>query len=200
MRIRQWLGCLFLVAACGNQEAPPATTPMATTSSAPSAAPSATTSAVPEASAAPSAAASAVPAATASEAPAPPQITQSLNELVANAKSIKLTWREDLSSNEAKTVTIKTPATLKGILDAIGPDQKPSAGTPAYMSTYTFRFEDAQGNPLATVSLYTSANLADSAKKYGRVDVAATGKFGGITVANYEELQKKLKALGVPLP
>jgi len=200
MRIRQVVGCLLWVVACGNQEAPPATTPTATASSAPSAAPAATTSAAPEASAAPSAAASAAPAATTAAAEAPPQLTQSLKELVANAKSIKLTWREDLSSNEAKTVTIKAPATIKAILDAMGPDQKPSGSTPAYMSTYSFRFEDAQGNPLATVSLYSSATLADTAKKYGRVDVSATGKFGGITVEKYEELQKKLKAIGVPLP
>ncbi|HSQ63016.1 MAG TPA: hypothetical protein VLM85_07360 [Polyangiaceae bacterium] len=199
MRMRRWVGCLFVLVACGNQEAPPATTPTATASSAPSAAPVATTSAAPEASAAPSAAASAAPSAAAA-AEAPPQLTQSLKELVANAKSIKLTWREDLSSNEAKTVTVKAPATIKAILDAMGPDQKPSGSTPAYMSTYSFRFEDAQGNPIATVSLYSSATLADAAKKYGRVDMASGGKFGGITVAKYDELQKKLKAIGVPLP
>lgn len=199
MRIRQVVGCLLWVVACGNQEAPPATTPTATASSAPSAAPVATTSAAPEASAGPSAAASAAPSA-ATAAEAPPQLTQSLKELVATAKSVKLTWREDLSSNEAKTVVIKAPATIKAILDAMGPDQKPSGSTPAYMSTYSFRFEDAQGNPIATVSLYSSASLADAAKKYGRIDMASGGKFGGITVEKYDELQKKLKAIGVPLP
>jgi cytoskeletal protein RodZ len=200
MRIRQVVGCLFWLVACGNQEAPPATTPTATASAAPSAAPVESASAAPAASASAAPEPSATPAATASAAPAPPAFTETLKELVASAKSIKLTWREDLSSNEAKTVTIKTPATIKAILDAMGPDQKPAGGTPAYMSTYMFRFEDGKGNPIATVSLYSSANLSDAAKKYGRIDMASNGKFGGVTIANYAELQKKLKAIGVPLP
>ena len=195
MRIGRFVGCLVCVIACGNQEAPPATTPTATATAAPSAAPVASESAAPVASAAPSASAAPV----ASAAPAAPSITKTLKELVGGAKTIKIAWREKLDSNEAKTVTVNTAATIKGILDAVGPDQTPGGSTPAYMWTYTFRFEDAQGNPLATVSLFASATMSDSKKKDGRIDVA-NGTFGGVTVAKYEDLQKRLKAIGITLP
>jgi len=196
MRIGRFVGCLVYVIACGNQETPPATTPTATSTAAPSAAPAASESAAPAASAAPSA--SAAPAASASAAPAP-SITKTLKELVGGAKTIKVAWREKLDSNEAKTVTVNTAATIKGIVDAMGPDQTPGGSTPAYMWTYTFRFEDGQGNPLATVSLFASATMSDSKKKDGRIDVA-NGTFGGVTVAKYEDLQKRLKAIGITLP
>ncbi len=67
------------------------------------------------------------------------------------------------------------------------------------MSTFTFRFEDGSGNPLATVILYASATMSDTNKKYGRIDVA-DGTHGGIAVTKYDDLQKKLKTLGVTLP
>ena len=133
-----------------------------------------------------------------SAAPAAPTFTKSLKELLADAKTIKLTWREKLDTNEAKTVTIQAQS-VKGIIDAIGADQTPGGSAPAYMSTYSFRFEDAKGNPIATISLYSSPTMSDSNKKYGRIDTA-DGKYGGIVVAKYEDLQKKLKALGVTLP
>jgi hypothetical protein len=193
MRVRFLLVWVAAIA-CGNPEEPKtAQPPVASTSppAATSAAPVASESAAPVASATPSATASAT-------APAPPAFTKTLKELLADAKVIKLTWREKLDSNEAKTLTINAQS-LKGILDAIGADQTPGGGAPAYMSTYSFRFEDAKGNPIATISLYASTSMSDSNKKYGRIDTA-DGKYGGVVVAKYDELQKKLKALGVPLP
>ncbi len=191
MRVR-FLVALVATIACGNAEEPKTAQPPAASTSAPvasatSAAPVASESAAPVVSAAPSA-----------SAPAPPAFTKTLKELLADAKVIKLTWREKLDSNEAKTVTIPAQS-LKGIIDAVGADQTPGGSAPAYMSTYSFRFEDAKGNPIATISLYASASLSDSNKKYGRIDTA-DGKYGGIVVAKYDELQKKLKALGVALP
>ena len=183
---------LFVLVACGNQEQPPTQPPPAASSApAPSATPVASASAAPVA--------SATPEPTASATPPAPTITKTLKELVTDAKSIKLTWREKMDSNEAKVVTIHTAATIHGILDAIGADQVPSGSTPAYMSTFSFRFEDAKGNPLATVSLYASTTMSDSNKKYGRIDVA-DGTYAGITVAKYDELRKKLKSIGVTLP
>jgi hypothetical protein len=41
--------------------------------------------------------------------------------------------------------------------------------------------------------------MSDSNRKYGRINVA-DGTYGGITIAKYEDLQKKLKSLGVELP
>jgi len=182
------------VVACGNnQEQPKTVTPVAseTASASASAAPVASTSA----SATASATASAAPTET---TPPPPTFTKSLKDLLADAKTIKLTWREKLDSPEAKIQTIAA-ASIKGIVDAMGADQVPSGGGPAYMATYSFRFEDAKSNPIATISLYSSATMSDSNKKYGRIDTA-DGKYAGITVANYETLQKKLKALSIPLP
>jgi len=185
---------LFAVLACGNQEQPPSTPPPAASSAAPapSAAPAASESA-------PAASAEPAPSATAT-APAPPAFTKTLKQLVGDAKIIKLTWRENMDTNEAKTVTIRAAHTIAGILDALGPDQVPSGSTPAYMSTFQFRFEDAKENPLATVSLYASSTMSDANKKYGRIDVSADGAYAGVTVAKYDELQKKLKGIGVTLP
>jgi hypothetical protein len=67
------------------------------------------------------------------------------------------------------------------------------------MSTYSFRFEDAKGNPIATISLYASPTMSDSNKKYARIDTAE-GKYAGVVIAKYEDLQKKLKSLNVTLP
>ncbi|HEY2367244.1 MAG TPA: hypothetical protein VGH87_12700 [Polyangiaceae bacterium] len=180
------------VVACGNQEQPKTATPAASET-----ATAATASAV--ASDAPSASAVAsVSAAPTETAPPAPTFTKPLKDLLADAKTLKLTWREKLDSPDAKVQTI-TAASMKGIVDAIGADQVPSGGGPAYMATYSFRFEDAKGNPIATISLYSSATMSDSNKKYGRIDTA-DGKYAGITVATYETLQKKLKALSIPLP
>jgi hypothetical protein len=182
------------VVACGNnQEQPKTATPAASET----ATASATASAEPVASTAPiaSATASAAPTET---APPPPTFTKPLKDLLADAKTIKLTWREKLDSPDAKVQTIAA-ASIKGIVDAFGADQVPSGGGPAYMATYSFRFEDAKGNPIATISLYASATMSDSNKKYGRIDTA-DGKYAGITVASYETLQKKLKTLTIPLP
>ena len=181
------------VVACGNnQEQPKTVTPVASeTASATASAPVASTTA----SASASATASAAPTET---APPAPTFTKPLKDLLADAKTLKLTWREKLDSPDAKVQTIAA-ASIKGILDAIGADQVPSGGGPAYMATYSFRFEDAKGNPIATISLYSSATMSDSNKKYGRFDTA-DGKYAGITVASYETLQKKLKALSIPLP
>jgi len=190
MRITSFL--LVSLIACGNSEKPPAEPAPAASSAAPapSTAPVASDSAAP--------AASATPAPSASVAP-PPAFTKTLKQLVGDAKIIKLTWREKMDSNEAKVVTIRTAATIKAILDAMGPDQVPSGSSPAYMSTFQFRFEDAKENPIATVSLYASDNMADENKKYGRIDTA-DGTYAGLTVAKYDELQKKLKSIGVKLP
>jgi hypothetical protein len=68
-----------------------------------------------------------------------------------------------------------------------------------YMTTFDLKFVDKDGNPLATVSLFSSATMSDSNKKYGRINVA-DGTYGGITVAKYADLQQKLAALGVTLP
>jgi len=182
------------VVACGNnQEQPKTVTPVAseTATASASAAPVASTTA----SATASTTASAAPTET---APPAPTFTKPLKDLLADAKTIKLTWREKLDSNEGKVQTIAA-ASIKGIIDAIGADQVPSGGTPAYMATYSFRFEDAKGNPVATISLYASATMSDSNKKYGRIDTA-DGKYAGITVASYETLQRKLKSLSIPLP
>ncbi len=185
-----WFVCLV---GCGNQEPPSAPPPSASAAPAPppSAAPVASESAAPAASTAPTPSATAQPPA--------PAFTKTLKDLVGGAKLVKLTWRENLDSNEAKTVTIRTPQTIRAIVDALGADQVPAGTAPAYMSTFTFRFEDAKENPLATVSLYSSPTLPDSAKMFGRID-SADGKFAGVTVAKYDELQKKLKSLGVTLP
>jgi hypothetical protein len=181
-----------LVMACGNQQQPEPATP--TTS-----APPAATSAAPAASESSAPVASAAPEPTASATPPPPALTKTVKQIVGDAKIIKLTWRENMSSNDAKTVTIRAAPTLRAIVDAIGADQTPTGTPPSYMSTFTFRFEDAKENPLATISLYASDTLPDSAKKYGRIDTA-DGSFAAITVAKYDELQKKLKSLGVTLP
>ncbi len=193
MRTRVVVSFIALLA-CGNQEQPKTAEPLAA-----SATPPAATSAAPVASesAAPVASATAAPSAT-ETAPPPPAFTKSLKEILGDAKSIKLTWREKLDSNEAKVVTIPAQS-IKAIIDAIGAEQTPAGSTPAYMSTFSFRFEDAKGNPIATVSLYASATMSDSNKKYGRIDTA-DGKYAGIVVAKYEDLQKKLKALSVALP
>ena len=195
MRLRVVISSIALLA-CGNQEQPKtaqppvaSTTPPAVTSAAPVASESAAAPTV----------ASATPAPSATEtAPPAPTFTKSLKEILDGAKTIKLTWREKLDSNEAKVVTIPAQS-IKGIIDAIGAEQTPAGSTPAYMSTFSFRFEDAKGNPIATVSLYSSPTLSDSNKKYGRIDTA-DGKYAGIVVAKYEDLQKKLKALSVALP
>ena len=192
MRARVIVSLLCLVA-CGNQEQPPAAP--AATASAPPAASSA--AAAPSASEAP--VATAPPEPTASATPPPPAFTKTLKQLVGDAKIIKLTWREKMDTNEAKSVTIRAVPTIRAIVDDLGGDQTPSGTPPAYMSTFTFRFEDAKENPLATVSLYSSDSLSESAKKDGRIDTAS-GDFAGITVAKYAELQKKLKSLGVTLP
>jgi hypothetical protein len=193
MRTRVVVSFIALLA-CGNQEQPKTAEPPTA-----SATPPAATSAAPVASASASAAPVASAAPTATEtAPPPPAFTKSLKEILGDAKSIKLTWREKLDSNEAKVVTISAQS-IKGILDAIGAEQTPAGSTPAYMSTFSFRFEDAKGNPIATVSLYSSPTMSDSNKKYGRIDTA-DGKYAGIVVAKYEDLQKKLKALSVALP
>jgi hypothetical protein len=188
------LGFLICVLACGNQEPatsppPPVTSHPATTSTAPAA----SASAAPVASTAPE------PSATASAAPAAPSITQTLKQLVGSAKVIQVAWREKMDSNQAKTATIRSVATIKAIIDALGADEVPSGSLPAYMWTFTFRFEDAKENPLATVSLFASPTMADETKKYGRIDTA-DGRFSGLTVAKYDVLQKKLRPLGIKLP
>jgi hypothetical protein len=187
MRIGWVLGCMVLWG-CGNGTQSQPTTPT----------PSVTQSAAPVVSAAPSASAVATaPSATATTPPPTPMKT--LAEVLANAKTIKLSWRPKLDSNETQSIEIKTPATIKAILDTIGPDQRPEGGGPGYMSTFDLRFEDQGGNPLATLSLFASPTMSDSNKKYGRINVA-DGTYGGITVAKYGDLQTKLKALGVTLP
>src|SRR6266566_917997 len=125
------------VVACGNnQEQPKTATPSASdtaTASAPVAPASASASAAPIASAAPT-----------ETAPPAPMFTKPLKDLLADAKVIKLTWREKLDTNDAKVQTIQA-ASIKGIVDALGADQVPSGGAPAYMATYSFRFEDGKG-------------------------------------------------------
>lgn len=183
--------CVMFLIACGNQSAPEATTPTATataTATAP-----ATASAAPSATAEPSA----TPSATAS-AP-PPAPSKTVGEVLATAKTIKLAWRPKLDSTDSKTVDITTAASIKAIIDAIGGDQSPQGSGPGYMATFELKFVDQGGNPLATISLYSSATMSDSNKKYGRINVA-DGTYGGITVAKYADLQKKLKSLGVELP
>jgi len=184
---------LLCFAACGNREQPPAAP--ATTASSPPAA----SSAAPAPSASEAPVATAPPEPTATATPPPPAFTKTLKQIVGDAKIIKLTWREKMDTNEAKSVTIRAAPTIRAIIDDLGADQTPTGTPPAYMSTFTFRFEDAKENPLATVSLYSSDSLSDSAKKDGRLDTAS-GDFAGITVAKYDELQKKLKSLGVTLP
>ncbi len=181
--------CVMFLIACGNQAAPEATTPTATAQA------SATAPAT--ASAAPSVTASAAPSATASATPPAPSKT--VGEVLATAKTIKLTWRPKLDSTDAKLVDVTTAATIKAIVDAIGGDQSPQGNGPGYMATFELKFVDQGGNPLATISLYSSATMSDSNKKYGRINVA-DGTYGGITVAKYADLQKKLKSLGVELP
>jgi len=182
------------VVACGNNQEQPKTAAPAASETASAAASTAPVASAP-ASATASATASAAPTETAPPAPA---FTKPLKDLLADAKTIKLTWREKLDSPDAKVQTI-TAASVKAIVDAVGADQVPSGAGPAYMATYSFRFEDGKGNPIATISLYSSATMSDSNKKYGRIDTA-DGKYAGITVASYDALQKKLKALSIPLP
>jgi hypothetical protein len=181
---------LILVVACGNQQ---------TTAAAPTA--SATESAVPVASTAPptvTASASVTPSATASATP-PPAPMKTIGETLANAKTLHVAWRPKLDSNDTKNVEIKTAGAIKQIVDAIGGDQRPLGAGPGYMTTFDLKFVDKDGNPLATVSLFSSATMSDSNKKYGRINVA-DGTYGGITVAKYADLQQKLAAVGVTLP
>jgi hypothetical protein len=189
MRIGWALGCILVACGNGSQSGTTATTPTA------SAPPTQTVATA-------SASASTTPSATATEtasATPPPAPMPTLQEILANAKEIKLIWRPKLDTNETKNLEIKTAATIKGLLDVIGPDQRPEGNGPGYMSTFDFKFVDKDGNPLATVSLFASPTMSDSNKKYGRINTA-DGKFGGIVVAKYADLQKKLKALGVDLP
>jgi hypothetical protein len=190
MRITIW--SLAFMLACGNQATPASTTPTATASVAPP--PTATASTA--ASSAPSETATASAAPTAS---APPTPQKKIGEVLANAKTIHLTWRPKLDSNDAKLLDITTPQAIKQIVEAIGPDQTPQGEGPSYMATFTLKFVDQGQNPLATISLFASTTMSDSNKKYGRINVA-DGTYGGITVAKYEDLQKKLKPLGVDLP
>src|SRR5215831_15937400 len=151
MKLRLLLVAATVVACGNNQEQPKTVTPVASETA------SATASAAPVASTTASASASATASAAPTEtAPPAPTFTKPLKDLVADAKTIKLTWREKLDSPEAKVQTIAA-ASVKGIIDAMGGDQVPSGGGPAYMATYSFRFEDAKGNPIATISLYSSA-------------------------------------------
>jgi hypothetical protein len=175
---------------CGNQAQQSATAPTASAPPAESAAPVASASVAPPSSATASASATPTP---------PPVPTKSLQEILANAKTIKLTFRPKLDSNESKSLDITSPATIKAIVDAIGGAQHPEGGGPGYMPTFDLRFVDKDGNPLATVSLFASETMSDSNKKYGRINVS-DGTYGGIVVANYADLQKKLKSLGVELP
>jgi len=182
-------GLLVVVLACGNQQSVASPTPSAT--------PPPTASASPEPSATPSAAPSETASAAPTAPPAPPMKT--VQETLASAKSIKVTWRPKLDSNESKGLDVKTPATIKQIVDAIGGEQRPEGPGPGYMSTLELKFIDQGGNPLATVSLFASETMSDSNKKYGRINVA-DGTYGGITVAKYADLQRALKGLGVALP
>ncbi len=186
--MRIWIWGLVLSCACGNPSNQEATTPTATaTASAPVASvASEPTASAPTASATPSATVAPVP-------------QKKLSEILANAKTIKLTWRPKLDSTDAKLLDIATPQSIKQIIDAIGADQSAEGPGPSYMATFELKFIDQGGNPLATISLYASATMSDSNKKYGRINVA-DGTYGGITIAKYEDLQKKLKTLGVELP
>jgi len=188
--MRTSIAWLAVSLACGNQSTQEPTPTAPTTSATATSAPTASTASIP------SATPSAEPSATATAPPAP---MKKLSEILATAKSIKLTWRPKLDSNDAKLLDITTAQSLKQIIDAIGADQSPEGPGPSYMATIEMRFLDQGGNPLATISLYASATMSDANKKYGRINVA-DGTYGGITVAKYEELQKKLKALGVELP
>ena len=86
--------------------------------------------------------------ASASATPTPPPVpTKSLQEILANAKTIKLTFRPKLDSNESKSLDITSPATIKAIVDAIGGGQHPEGGGPGYMPTFDLRFVDKDGNP-----------------------------------------------------
>jgi hypothetical protein len=176
---------LLAAVACGNTEQH-ATAP---TPSASAATPSATVSATPTATA----------SATASATAEPPQFTKPLKEIVAGAKTIVLVWREKMDSKEGFTVNIKTDAGIKGIVTALGGDQIPQGHGQGMMTTFSFTFQDAAGTRLASVSLYSSATMRDSSKKYGAIDLP-NGTSSGIIVSDYADLQKKLKALNVDLP
>ena len=186
--------CVVLIA-CGNQSQP--ATPEAARATA---TPSATAPATPGASASASATATEAASASASATETPPPAPlKTLAETLATAKSITLTWRPNLDAPDVKQMDINSAASIKAILDAVGPDQRPSGSGPGYMPTFDFKFFDKDGNPLATFSLFSSPTMSDSNKKYARINVA-DGTYGGVTVAKYEDLQKKLKALGVTLP
>ncbi len=129
---------------------------------------------------------------------APPAF-KPLKEILADAKTINLVWRERTDSNEGKTMTIKTDATIKGLVKAIGADQVPNGGVPGVMTMFGFAFQDAAGTTIATIGLASSTTMSDSNKKYGRIDLP-NGKYAGIVVADYADLQKRLKALNVNLP
>ena len=184
--------CVMLIA-CGNQSQP--ATPSPETSA--SATAPATATAPPSGTASVAETPSATASATATSPP--PAAMKTLAEILANAKSITLTYKPKIDQPDLKQVDIKAAASIKGILDAVGADQRPEGSGPGYMSTFDFKFFDKDGNPLATFSLFASPTMSDSNKKYARINVA-DGTFGGVTVAKYDDLQKKLKALGVTLP
>jgi len=181
---------LGLIIGCGNQTEPQSPAPTSSTT------PAASTTAPPMISA--SASASATPSATAVVEAPPPQL-KPLKELLANAKSIKLVWQERIDTNLGNTIDIKTDATIKGIMSAIGADQSPQGGVPGFMITFSFTFQDAAGAKVATIGLGASTTMSDSNKKYGRIDLP-DGTYAGIVVADYAGLQKRLKALNVNLP
>ena len=185
--------CVMLIA-CGNSQSQPTTPPPSETATATA---SATATAPPSATASVAETPSATASATATAPPPAPMKT--LAEILANAKSITLTYKPKMDQPDVKQLDIKSAASIKGILDAVGADQHPEGPGPGYMSTFDFKFFDKDGNPLATFSLFASPTMSDSNKKYARINIA-DGTFGGVTVAKYEDLQKKLKALGVALP
>ncbi len=176
---------ILAAAACGNtdQHTTAPTSSASAAQSAPTATPSATATA----------------SATASATVEAPQFTKPLKEIVAGAKTIVLVWREKMDSNQGLTVNIKTDAGIKGIVTALGADQIPQGHGQGMMTTFSFTFQDAAGTRLASVSLYSSATMRDSSKKYGAIDLP-NGTSSGIIVADYADLQKKLKSLNVDLP
>jgi hypothetical protein len=184
--MRHVIWCAVLLFACGQPEQK-AVTPTGESVSATASSPP------------PAAEASAAPSASVAVVVAPVAPMKPLKELVAGAKNIKLVWIEDTSSNKGVVINIKTDATIRGLVTAIGGDQSPQGDVPGFMTTFAFTFEDADGKALATVGLCASATMGESMKKYGRLDLG-NGTHAGIVVKDYADLQKKLKALGANLP
>ena len=188
-------GWVFVVvAACGNSSTP-ATTPSGTGTGTGTATATATVTASASAAPAETATASAAPTATTP----PPAPMKTLAETLATRQVHHPHVAPQDRHERDQQIDIKTAATIKAIINLVGADQRPGGSGPGYMSTFDFKFFDKDGNPLATISLFASATMSDSNKKYGRINVADE-TYGGIVVAKYDDLQKKLKALGVELP